>query len=343
MLWPGYKTIPTGRLREHRENHYIYRKNILYFSLRILFPLFPAGYYKISDYPNGPNHFILYPGRKDPPKSNCREMCMYFNIKTEDLGRDAKIPLLVLGDSAEVFYEIALEMINTIKENNNRSKPTVYICPVGPVGQYPIFVRLVNQNRISLKNVWFINMDEYLNDDDSYIDISHKLSFRGFMEKNVYSKIDSSLVMPAAQRIFPDPQNTGHIQKTIDSLGGVDICFGGIGINGHLAFNEAEDVPAAEFRTRPARVLSIAAETRITNAAGDLGGAIDLMPERCVTVGMKEILSAGKIRLGVFREWHRAVVRKAAYGEITARFPASLLQEHPDVKIYVNNVAAQLP
>ena len=50
----------------------------------------------------------------------------------------------------------------------------MFICPVGPVGQYPIFVRLVNRERISLKNCWFINMDEYLNDDGSYIDIESR-------------------------------------------------------------------------------------------------------------------------------------------------------------------------
>ena len=97
-------------------------------------------------------------------------MYEYFRISAEDLGKDAKIPLVKLGDSGEVFYEMALEMVNTIKERNARGEKTVFICPVGPVGQYPIFVRLVNRDRVSLKNCWFFNMDEYLNDDETYID-----------------------------------------------------------------------------------------------------------------------------------------------------------------------------
>lgn len=268
----------------------------------------------------------------------------YYQISAEDLGKNGKIPLLKLGDSGEVFYEMALEMVNTIKQHNAEGKNTVFICPVGPVGQYPIFVRLVNRDRVSLKNCWFINMDEYLNDDESYIDFESPLSFHGFMYRTVYSQIDPELLMPEEQRIFPDPKDPDHIRQVIEQLGGVDIAFGGIGINGHLAFNESQDeLTAEEFAQLQTRVLSISRETRTSNAIGDLNGAIDAMPKKCVTIGMAQILGARKIRLGVFRDWHRAVVRQAAYGEVTAHFPASLLQNHPDAMIYVNANAAKQP
>lgn len=271
-------------------------------------------------------------------------MSSYYQISAKDLGKDAKIPLLKLGDSGEVFYEIALEMVNTIKEHNAAGKKTVFICPVGPVGQYPIFVRLVNRDKVSLKNCWFINMDEYLNDDETYIEWESKLSFHGFMDRTVYSQIDSELVMPAEQRIFPDPKDPGYIGRIIEELGGVDIAFGGIGINGHLAFNEAsDDMSAEEFAKLPTRVLPISRETLTANAIGDLNGAIDAMPRKCVTIGMKEILGAKKIRLGVFRDWHRSVIRQAAYGEVSAHFPVTLVQNHPDALIYVNANAAQQP
>lgn len=267
----------------------------------------------------------------------------YYQIPPQELGKDAKIPLLCLADSGEVFYELALEMINEIKANNVAGKNTVFICPVGPVGQYPIFTRLVNRDRISLKNCWFINMDEYLNDDDSYLDESNPLSFRGFMNRNVYGKIDAELLLPVQQRIFPNPADTAHIQNLIQELGGVDICFGGIGINGHMAFNEPEDVPVEEFAARQTRVLHISRETRTINSVGDRNGAIEAMPTRCVTIGMREILSARKIRLGVFRDWHRSVVRRAAYGAVTAEFPVTICQSHPDTLIIANSNAAQQP
>ena len=147
-------------------------------------------------------------------------MYEYFRISQEDLGKDAKIPLVKLGDSGEVFYEMAQEMVNTIKEHNACGQKTVFICPVGPVGQYPIFVRLVNRDRVSLKNCWFFNMDEYLNDDETYIDFDSPLSFHGFMERTVYSQIDPELVMPASQRFFPDPKDPAMIDRKIEELGG---------------------------------------------------------------------------------------------------------------------------
>ena len=267
----------------------------------------------------------------------------YLNIPAAELDRNPKIPILKLGDSGEVFYELALEMLQTIQKNNSEGRHTVIICPVGPVGHYPIFVRLVNRDRVDLRNVWFINMDEYLDENKQWLPLEHKLSFRGFMHRTVYTQIDPQLLMPEEQRLFPDPNDPSHIPETIAKLVGVDLCVGGIGINGHLAFNEPEDVSAEEFAKRPTRVLEISRETRTINAVGDLDGAIAAMPTHCVTIGMQEILSAKKIRLGVFRDWHRAVIRQAAYGEVTAQFPASLLQNHPDAMIVTNANAAQQP
>ena len=268
----------------------------------------------------------------------------YYGIAAEDLGKNAKIPLRVLGDSGEVFYELALEMIREIRENNRTGKQTVMICPVGPVGQYPIFTRLVNQERLSLKNCFFINMDAYLTDKRAYIPESSPLSFRGFMNRQVYGKIDGDLLMPPDQRVFPDPQKPEAVDQLIASLGGVDLALGGIGINGHLAFNEPQPaLTAEEFSRLHTRVLEISPETRTANAIGDLGGALEDMPRLCVSIGIAEILSARRVRLGVFRDWHRSVVRRAAYGEISAAFPVTLLQNHPDACIYVNANAARRP
>ena len=271
-------------------------------------------------------------------------MKAYYGISPEELGKGAKIPVLKVGDSGEAFYELAKEMVSIIRENNAAGKHTVFIVPVGPVGQYPIFVRLVNEEGLSLKNCWFFNMDEYLTDDGQWIPKEDPLSFRGFMDRVVYSKILPELVMPEEQRIFPDPQDPERGDRLLEELGGPDACFGGIGINGHLAFNEANAAMSPEeFAAQSTRVLDISAETRATNCVGDLGGALEDMPHKCVTIGMKQILSAKKLRLGVFRDWHRAVCRRAIYGDVTADFPVTLAQNHPDALIVINNVAAQKP
>lgn len=170
----------------------------------------------------------------------------YYYYTKEELLKSPKIPLIVMEDNAAVFQSIAQEMADEIERKNALGQKTVFICPVGPVGQYPYFVDIVNNKNIDLKNVWFINMDEYLTDDKQWIPKEHRLSFRGFMDRTVYTKIKPELVMPKEQRVFPDPNNLGYIPELIEKLGGVDICFGGIGINGHVAFNEPQDELSGE-------------------------------------------------------------------------------------------------
>lgn len=267
----------------------------------------------------------------------------YTYTKEELLNKGPKLPVMVMEDNAAVFRSMADEMTEEIKKNNAEGKKTVFICPVGPIGQYPYFVETVNKEKISLKNVWFINMDEYLDENKKWIPESHLLSFRGFMNRTVYSQISPELVMPEEQRVFPDPDRVEYIPQLIEKLGGVDICFGGIGINGHVAFNEADaTMTNGEFLAQKTRVLDITKETRTANAIGDFNGALEDMPKYCVTIGIYEIAHARKIRLGCFRNWHRAVVRRTAYGEATSDFPVSLLTNHPDINLKITEFVAAL-
>lgn len=268
----------------------------------------------------------------------------YYSYNKEQLLSAPKIPMEVLEDKPAVFQLIAREMADEIKAHNDAGRTTVFICPVGPIGQYPYFVEIVNRERISLKNCWFINMDEYLGEDMQWVPMDHPLSFRGFMQRTVYSQIDPELNVPEEQRVFPDPNNVTYIPQLIEQLGGVDVCFGGIGINGHLAFNEADPTLTCEaFKELRTRVLPITKETRTANAIGDFGGALEDMPTHCVTIGFHEIYNARKIRLGIFRDWHRAVARRAGYGEMTADFPVSILADHPDALIRMTEFVANLP
>ena len=94
----------------------------------------------------------------------------YYNYTKEELvGNDPKLPVIVMEDNAAVFHSMAVEMVDEIKMHNAKGEKTVFICPVGPVGQYPYFVDMVNEQNISLKDVWFINMDEYLDDEKQWI------------------------------------------------------------------------------------------------------------------------------------------------------------------------------
>jgi glucosamine-6-phosphate deaminase len=193
---------------------------------------------------------------------------------------------------------------------------------------------MVNDLKLSLLNVTVFNMDEYMANRRDYIPKNHSLSFRGFMEREVYGKIDPEITVPVENRFFPEPGNEAGLWKKIQKLGGVDLCQGGFGINGHIAFNEPpeEDVPLEAFREYTTRVLQISRETRIINSA-KIGGAYDLMPEWCITIGMKEILSSIKIRFYLNRNWQWSALRKVLFGPVTPSVPASYLQEHADAKI----------
>ena len=268
-------------------------------------------------------------------------MKTYYSLKAEELAQGARIPLMRLNESGEVFYELALAMIRAIEDNNREGKPTVLILPVGPVGQHPIFVRLVNQRRLDMTRVWIFSMDEYLDQDGQWIPESNPLSFRGFMNRQVYSRIHPELLPPEEQRIFPDPKDPEAADLLMASLGGPDLCIGGIGLNGHLAFNEPQpELSIEEFSALGSRVRAIAPETCAANCMGDLKGALEDMPTHCVTLGIKQILSSRKVVLGVFRDWHRGVLRRALHGEQTTDFPVTLLQSHPDALIISNATAA---
>ena len=267
----------------------------------------------------------------------------YYDYNKEQLLSNPRIPMEVMADKPTVFRAIAREMADFIKQKNEKGETTVFICPVGPVGQYPFFVDMVNAERISLKYGWFINMDEYLGDDLQWISKDHPLSFRGFMDRTVYSRIAPELNVPEDHRVFPDPNHLDYIPALIEKLGGVDICFGGIGINGHLAFNEADpSLTCEEFKQLKTRMLPISPETRAANAIGDFGGRLEDMPTHCVTIGFHEIINARKIRLGIFRDWHRAVARRAGYGDMTAEFPVSMVADHPDALIRMTEFVANL-
>ncbi len=268
-------------------------------------------------------------------------------IPPAKLGEGSNIRLSVCEHEVDMYWKVAIEVLEVVAENNRKGEPTVMIVPYGPVGPYARIAELVNKYRISLKNCVFINMDEYLKEDGTYIDYDHPLSFRGGMDRMFYSLVDDELNVLPENRIFPDPQNPGRVMEIIEQYGKLDMVFGGVGINGHYAFNEppepGENVTPEEFAARPTRALKIARETRTINAFMNTGANIEAIPADCVTVGMKEIMHAKKVRMCMPRDWNAAALRKILHGPITASVPCSLFQNHPDAMIYASRVATACP
>jgi glucosamine-6-phosphate deaminase len=270
----------------------------------------------------------------------------YLQISASELGRGTAVKIAVKKDMAAIGEVMAAEIFEEIDRARRESRHATLIVPVGPVDGFAILAAELNRRKYSIRDVMFINMDEYLDADDRWIPLDHPLSFRGFMNRVFYDQLDPSLAPAPENRVFPDPQKPGAIQNLIDDRGGVDACFGGIGINGHMAFNEpperGEIISDEEFAQLPARNLWLSRETRTINSV-TVGGELSIIPTRAVTVGMKEILEARRLRFYCNRVWQSAVVRRALHGPITAACPASFMRRHADARLTVAEYVAEPP
>ena len=273
-------------------------------------------------------------------------MPAYLNIPPEELGRGTSVKVQIVGDMADVAAHFAQAVFDRIRHVQSQGAAATFIMPVGPVDQFPILASMINRHRIDCRDVMLINMDEYLTDDDCWVDIDHPLSFRGYMNRKFYDLVDPDLAPTPDNRVFPDPANPERIGELIEARGGVDTCYGGIGINGHMAFNEPpepnETVSNEEFAARPTRALSLTRETKTINS-NTVGGELSIIPARAVTVGMKEILGARRLHFYCNRPWQSAVIRRALHGPVTATCPASFLQTHDNATVTVAKYVATIP
>jgi glucosamine-6-phosphate deaminase len=270
----------------------------------------------------------------------------YLSVTAADLGKGTPVKVRILRDMASIGQDLAAVLKAEIVAANHEGRGATLIIPVGPVEQYPILARMLNKERISCRNVVFIGMDEYLSDDDRWVPESHLLSFRAYLNRKLYDLLDPALAPASEHRVFPDPRDLEAVPRLIAARGGVDACCGGIGITGHIAFNEPpephESTSVDAFASLPTRILTLTRETRTINSV-TVGGEIAVIPRRAVTVGMKEILGARRLRLYCNRPWQSAVVRRVLHGPITPACPASLMRTHPDATLTVADYVATPP
>jgi len=270
-------------------------------------------------------------------------------IPKSEVGKSSPIPVEILPGNESLIARLAADLLQEyLSAKAAGREKVVFILPVGPVGQYEILAERCNREKISLRDLVGINMDEYLTPDGrDFIPRSDPLSFRRHMEEHFYSRLNSQLAPPEEHRVFPHPLALSHVPEIIARFGGCDACFGGIGITGHVAFNDppepGEKISLDEFRNLPTRVVRLSRETRLINSVTACRGNIDRIPALAVTVGMKEILESRKVRIYLNRLWQSAIVRKIFYGPVTPAVPGSLLQDHPDVRFVLTDCVAELP
>ena len=198
-----------------------------------------------------------------------------------------------------------------------------------PLGLYAELVRLCEAGDISFKDVTTFNLDEYVG-----LEPTHPQSYRYFMETNLFNHIDIDL----ANTHVPSGLDTSDealsgYDSSIAIAGGIELQLLGIGINGHIGFNE----PGTPLESLT-HVVTLTESTREANKR--FFDSIDDVPTQAATMGIKTVMNARGIMLIALGENKADAVAATVRGPVTAECPASVLQLHPNCELYVDQAAA---
>lgn len=278
------------------------------------------------------------------------DLSKLMTIASEEIKNWANVDVKIVDDVNILHNEMARSIANVIVKNNTDKKETKIILPVGPTPQYAILAKIINTEKINLEKVWVFFMDEYLDWECRWVDEDHPMSFRGYMKESFFNIIDKSLGLNWGQIIFPDPMDLDYNDNKIEELGGIDVCYGGLGYHGHIAFNEPVDtyysrINIEEFLNLKTRIIDLNSDTFVINSLCDIGGNCYNLPPKAITIGMKPIINARRIEIycnGGDLNWQLASFRLAVMHPPTLDRPGTLLQLHKDPKENVLFVADKL-
>jgi len=253
-------------------------------------------------------------------------------LPPDKLSELAGIELRVVDDYALLYDAVAEMMIEKILEK--KGEKVTMILPVGPLEQYPVFAKKVRERKISLKNLWTFNMDEFLDRNGKTIPDSHPMSFKRSMLENFYNLIPEDLRMPINQMYFPRHDNYDEIDRALDEHApdGVDLCLSAVGPEGHIAFNEDPnfrhvEVEEEEYLDDRTRLVLVNTSTVDMDALVAGCGDRQAIPPFAVTLGPHDLLRAKRAEVVFFAgQWHRSSLRETLFREPTMHFPGSLLK-----------------
>jgi glucosamine-6-phosphate deaminase len=269
-------------------------------------------------------------------------------LSVDELRRQARVPFRLLPDRDALLRDMADAILAEVRAHNRRNEPTRLILPVGPVSQYRRVVEESNREGLSWRRVHVFAMDEFLDWQGRPIPQEHPLSFEGHLRREVFARLDPALRIPDEQIVFPHPFRIDEASEKIRRVGGIDCCFGGIGYHGHIAFNDPPlsrwfEISVEEMRNSLTRVVALGDDSIVVQSIHCSGGNSAAIPPMAVTLGMRDILAARKIRLYCAAgERHRTIFRISVAGEVGVAFPSTLVQGHPDAEV-VTDVATAAP
>ena len=233
------------------------------------------------------------------------------------------IKLHILSD----YDAVSIKAAEIFASEVNRFPDSAFGFATGgtPVGMYKELVRLVAAGKLDLSKLTAFNLDEYYPikaDDDQ--------SYAYFMAGNLFDPVN----LPKENRHIPkgeanDPlAECKRYEELISNCGGIKLQILGLGLNGHIGFNE----PAESFSTCT-NFVSLAPDTIEANSR--FFASPDLVPKHAITMGIYSIMMAEKILLIATGDGKAGILKEALTGPITPKVPASVLQLHRDVVVVV--------
>jgi glucosamine-6-phosphate deaminase len=201
-----------------------------------------------------------------------------------------------------------------------------------PLGMYKELINKYKNNEVDFSKVKTFNLDEYYGVQRNYIQSYYYYMINNFFK---YINVDSNNInIPDGTAKDVQDECTNYERK-IKEAGGIDIQVLGIGVNGHIGFNE----PNVNFEAQT-HLVNLDDKTIESNAR--FFNAIDEVPVKAISMGIKTILQSKKIMLLAYGDSKAEAIYKTVKGKISPEIPASILQLHQDVTIILDESAAKL-
>ena len=241
--------------------------------------------------------------------------------------------VIIENTSAEAGRWAANYVASRINEANpTAEKPFVLGCPTGgsPLGMYKNLIKLNKEGKVSFKHVVTFNMDEYCG-----IPQDHEQSYHTFMWTNFFNHID---ILPENVNILngnaEDPiAECQRFEDKIQSYGGIDLFMGGVGPDGHIAFNEPGSALTSKTRMKTLTQDTIIANSRFFN------NDVNQVPKTALTVGVGTVMAAKSVMLIVNGYNKARALRHGVEGGISQMWTISALQMHPKAIIIADEDA----
>ena len=192
-----------------------------------------------------------------------------------------------------------------------------------PIGIYDQLTKWYEKGDLDFAKVRSVNLDEYVG-----LDENHPQSYRYFMQKNLFDRVNikrENTYVPNGVAENYD-EECRRFDDIIRKLGGIDVQLLGIGLDGHVGFNEPSDRFEKSTHVVTLQPSTIKANSRFFESENDV-------PKQAITLGLGAIMKAKKIILVAAGEAKRDILDKALNGPINPTIPASILQLHPDLTV----------